>query len=1118
MSRSDTESKIIAESGLFDRDWYLDQYPDVRALGVDPIKHYLRLGALLQRNPGPGFDAVHYTRMYPDVAKAGINPLVHYATEGRKEGRLPLPQRITVASTGDHIDIIIPVYNALEDVMRCLEAVVVKTDGFQVRPIIVNDGSDSSTSAWLNAFCKKHSSITLIEHAENRGYTAAINAGLRASTASYVVTLNSDTIVTSGWLSGLVRCINSRSDVGVAGPLSNAASWQSVPQLFGSDGNFLVNDLNGVAPDSMAALVRKYAKPVYPEFPFINGFCFMITRAVIDRIGVMDEVTFPEGYGEENDYCIRAAEAGFRLVVADDTYVYHAKSKSFGHEKRGHLSKEGATKLVEKHGHEKYHRLVRLTRNNDALENIRTALQNALEQSHTESNEEIDILSMKVLFLLPVSGGGGGSHSVIQEAVAMRRLGVHVRIAVKRADLESFVRAYAEIGDARGLFEAFDSRDIVEVAQSYDVVVATVNTSVALLRDVIEAHPHILPAYYIQDYEPLFYSPESEPWRQARSSYALISGCLLFAKTHWIARKVRAEHGVAVSKVTPSIDHEVYFPRPRKTASTIRIAAMIRPQTPYRGAERTMRVLARLAARLGSVLQIHVFGCDDDDARLQSLNRAFPFFNHGILSRTQVAALLADSDIFIDLSDYQAFGRTGLEALACGCVAVVPVHGGADEYAVDGLNALVVDTADEDACYDRILELAQDKRRLRSMKMEGLRTASAFSGHSAAMSELTLFATTLAKHRVRCPKPKKPRLCLVPALSPNSEGGLTPTGSAYVRLLYPYHQPEVLRRWEVSTCSDGHLPDVSGAGVCIVQRDVDLPGAAISKWVSALHEAGGRLVYEIDDDLLDADALRCRGYRGDIAKLAERVKLFLRLADVVTVSTEYLGRRLREYNENIAIVPNYLDKALWSLDKPREHASGAFARRKDVVRIGYVGTQTHDGDLSIIKDAVEYISQKYRTSVEVEVIGAFQNRIPLFGQRVGLPKNSIYPNFVEWLQKRVHWDIAVIPLEDCEFNRSKSPLKFLECAALDTAIVCSKSTTYDEMARDGVNCLQVENITAAWIAALENLVSDAELRQRLARNARQHVVEHYTTDVHSDLYLDLLGRTGREVPVMEDVV
>jgi len=93
MTTPEQDIALIDESGLFDRKWYIAEYPDVGALGMDPVEHYLRLGARLGRNPGPGFDTLHYLGINQDVAAVGVNPLLHYIRDGRKEGRSPTSRR-----------------------------------------------------------------------------------------------------------------------------------------------------------------------------------------------------------------------------------------------------------------------------------------------------------------------------------------------------------------------------------------------------------------------------------------------------------------------------------------------------------------------------------------------------------------------------------------------------------------------------------------------------------------------------------------------------------------------------------------------------------------------------------------------------------------------------------------------------------------------------------------------------------------------------------------------------------------------------------------------------------------------------------------------------------------
>lgn len=1097
----DRQARLIRASGLFDGDWYLRRYPDVTALKVDPAEHYLRWGARIFRNPGPDFDTRHYLKSNPDVAAAGLNPLVHYIKHGRRERRSPVPRTLVAADFSIAIDVVVPVFNALEDVKACLRSLHDRRDGFEVRTLVVNDGSDEQTSAWLREFCADTRGFELIEHDSNRGYTAAVNTGLRASSAPYAITLNSDTIVTRGWLKGMLRCMASAPGIGIVGPLSNAASWQNVPDLYAEDGAFAVNVLpQSVSPDDMAARVASASQRTYPRTHFVNGFCFMIRREVINDIGYMDEQAFPVGYGEENDFCIRAADAGYVLAIADDSYVYHAKSKSFGHQQRKELSRRGSEALKHKHGNEKFDRLVREVKQTGQMDAVRRRIRSVLDEPGGESVEP-DPMAMRVLYLLPVSGGGGGAHSVVQEVVEMRRLGMAVHVAVKDGRVASFLDQYKDVADIDSVFAGFNDTNLLQLASGYDVVVGTIFSSMQLVRRICEAMPHILPAYYVQDYEPLFFPEGSREWRVARDSYGLVPNAILFAKTHWIMQKVRAEHGVVVHKVEPSIDHAVYRPGARTSDGRIHIAAMIRPQTPRRGAERTMRIFSSLAKQHPGRLVFHLFGCAPDDDEFLRLRRDFDFQLHGRLLRPEVAALLSRCDLFVDLSDYQAFGRTALEAMACGCAAMVPVHGGTDEYAIAKVNALVVDSLDETACLRELDELVSNPENLHHMRMRGLATAACYTVHAAAVSEWTLLGKSLAGHRGLHPV-SKPSLLLLSAVT---KGG-TITGSGYVRVALPFYAEAILEKWSVRTQQPGQLPVPGSAEALLIQRDAPgVPLDALRKWTAAWRSHGGRIIYEIDDDLLDVEALRRRGYTGDVEELSAKIDWLARNADVLTTSTAPLAQKLEAFNANVHTVPNRLDRKLWRLDGSRDHASGAYARDERVIRIGYIGTPSHDADLDLVAEAMNRIEADFPGRVEIEVIGGFQLREPTFGKRVGLPKKHDYPNFVDWLHKRVHWDIGIIPLADDAFNRSKSYVKFLEYAALDMAIVCSDGPAYAPVARHEENALVVQNRTEAWYEAVGRLVTDAALRSKLARSARELVASEHTLDRAGQTYIDLLS-------------
>lgn len=1006
------------------------------------------------------------------------------------------------------IDIVIPVFNALVDTQKCIESIQKNSKPYEPKIIIVNDGSNEETTKWLSQHCRKDKSITLIEHKENKGYTKAINTGLRHSTAAYVITQNSDTIVPPNWLQGLIQCLDFDERIGIAGPLSNAASWQNVPNLKNEDGSFAINEIpHNLSIDEFSKIIKHTSNKRYPRLPFLNGFCFAIKREVINSIGYMDEENFPHGYGEENDYCIRAMDHGYELAVADDTFVFHSKSKSFGHSRRKELSTQGDKALRQKHTNEKVNRLIEATKNTNDLYDTRKAINLYLKHyQKPTSNPSTQKALNSILFILPVGAGGGGGHSVIQEASHLRRLGINTNVAVLHSQLETFLNTYNDIENIKDLLIGFhnaktDAQIIknLSFAKNYQIIVATLYSTAKTVKLLTDNFPFCTPAYYIQDYEPFFFEPDSADWLTAHQSYTLLNDAILFAKTEWIANKVKEIHNVNVHKVLPSIDHSVYKPIFRRNNSKIVITAMIRPSSKRRGAERTMKVLNRIANNFPDKCQIKIFGCTNNDPDFKKISSDFPYINKGVLKRKEVSTLLALSDVFIDLSDYQAFGRTALEAMACGCTALVPLEGGSNEYAIDGKNSIVIDTKNEEEIYSRLAELIDNPHKLQELKTNALSTAAKYNIHSAAISEYILFSSFIKKQHLEYSSNRigTKKMIIMPGLM----GDGNPAGSGYVRLLLPYSE-KTIPDWTILVSKSKVLPQIGSADAVFLQREMsNIDISEFENWAVDWKEAGGRIFYDIDDDLLNAKELALRINSSiDVAqKRANRIKVFSSYADVVTVSMPPLADLLKPFCKDVRVIPNYLDEDTWWISRPRPNGPDCFPKDTSgkVIRIGYIGTQTHSQDLSIISDAVKMIEAEFKETVSIEIIGGFQPNTTPFGQVITLPKKTEYPNFVEWLGKRVNWDIGLIPLVDDQFNRSKSYLKFLEYSALNLAIICSDVQTYASIAKHEQNCLVAKNTTLDWYGAIKRMILDKKLREKLAAQSHHDVSSQHTIQKNS---------------------
>lgn len=295
---------------------------------------------------------------------------------------------INVIKSGDTVnekldlDVIICVHNALEDVRACLDSL---SDVFSTTNVIlVDDASDNETKLFLEEYAGLHS-LTLLRQNERLGYTKTSNNGIRAGKNKNVLLLNSDTIVPPGSLIKLCSVLNNVPNLGVVGPLSNAASTQSVPSVKGSAGQTAINTLpEELSPADIDLYFEQKWDHEIVRVPLVHGFCFMVKRAVFEQIGLFDENSFPHGYGEENDFCFRVSDAGFDLGVLTSTYIYHAKSKSYANDERVRLMDEGMKALVSKYSVQRIQRSVSTMENNPKLEFARGLAQKLYDRYSTK--------------------------------------------------------------------------------------------------------------------------------------------------------------------------------------------------------------------------------------------------------------------------------------------------------------------------------------------------------------------------------------------------------------------------------------------------------------------------------------------------------------------------------------------------------------------------------------------------------------------------------------------------------------------------------------------------------------------------------------------------------------
>jgi len=585
---------------------------------------------------------------------------------------------------GEPVDVVIPSYRDAERVRALVASIQRTVPPGMARVIVADDASGPDHVAAL----REIAGVEIVEGAENRGFAANVNRGLRATDPRRdVVVLNSDVEARAGWLAGLQYAASQEDDVGIVGPkllypdgriqFAGTMRNRGAPEWFDHRYRFKPEDWG---PASLTGPVLA-----------VTGACMYARRELIERIGLLDE-RYPMAY-EDVDWCLRAWQAGLRVVYFPAATLIHHES---------------------------------VTRGTDVGERERASQRVFWEQwgdffdARPVRPDGGD--GLRVIYVTEGTGVGGGHRDIFEHLNGLLDRGHDVELYTLGDppdwfDLRAPVRSFDDYDE---LVTALAPLDAIKVATWW-------NTAAPVWRASLL---HGIPVYFVQDIETSYY-PDDEVVRHAvLDSYRPEFRYMTISS--WNRERLR-ELGLDAELIPPGIDLELFRPRPDVERRPDVVLALGR-SNPLKNLPLTVAAWRRLGERTrggGSPqdgerapaarrLELCLFGIEPELATDPGMR-----YVEGPTDE-QVAELLAQAAVFVQTSTHEGFCLPPLESMATGgAVVCTDAHGNRD-FCRDGENCLMPD-ADVDAVSAALAQLLADPELRRRLGQAGIETAQEYA-------------------------------------------------------------------------------------------------------------------------------------------------------------------------------------------------------------------------------------------------------------------------------------------------------------------------------------------------------------------------------------------------------
>lgn len=1013
------------------------------------------------------------------LSSQGSNPASISAQ--KVEDYLPSEQKNLTAEYAGTVDVIIPVYKGIDFTTRCIESVLGARTNIAHRVIVINDCSpEPAVTAYIDSL-KNNTRLTVLDNGENLGFVKTVNKGMRLSKVNDVLLLNSDTEVADHWLERIVAHALINPKVATITPFSNNATICSFPTIYGQRTLPI-----GITLEKVNDAFYGANKHASVSVPTGVGFCMYIARACLNEIGFFDDAAFGKGYGEENDFCMRAQANGWRNLLACDVYVFHAGEVSF--QDSSAPGKKNALRVISRR-YPDYELLIR--------DHIILA---EAERFRIRAAARIFKSNGKTTWLMVNHALGGGTQKHLHELINV--IGSEINIISINPVLtrEHLIQAHLLIQNEKLTFSfdcRFDGARFIEFLSSCGCVRIHYHHIIGFLPEFLEQlRNYDAPFdFTVHDYYTICpninlikgdsycgelgiaqcniclsesrhrFATEIVAWRN-RHSWLITDAQRVICPSDDTLQRMRRYYptGHFVKRYHEDVENPKLFQKGViRNRDSVRVA-ILGSLSVAKGANLVRDLLSLIHTESVNV-SIHLIGSSEGLIRPR-----MSYHETGPYNPYQLESLLeeANADLILFPGRIpETYSYTLTEAMRFGLPILAPDVGAFPErLAHYPLGRIYGYQCNAKAILEHILNLHETELELESSQIIPIEPRSVESFYK----QFYLKAGT--KTGMVDLRSGSGRSAVIIA---ESIGANSYSPCAYIRLILPLMSNEFgvyesVKIVDASEALNYIADDFYTHRISVDQNHVD-------DLLIHCKTHNIKLIYDIDDDLLGI-AKSDHPERKFYATYASVITQLVQSADEVFVSTASLADGVSELRTSVEIRPNKLSREVIPLTWQKT--------AQKPIGVLYMGTLTHGADFQLVEDALTRIKDIYGASVALYIIGVTTRAVNSKYFNVLTPPPELassYPLFMQWMGGLNLFDIGIAPLERNPFNLHKSDIKFLDYSALKIATVASNVEAYASTIIDQETGLLVDNKSEAWVDALSMLITSAETRRRMADNA-----------------------------------